>query len=442
MTGPSHLRDSLSFGHLWATDAMRAWFGESERTRAWLLIYAGIAAAQADIGAIPRTAAEHIAACCATARPSLASVSARTREAGHSTAGLVEWLRDAAGPEGARYVAVATTVQDVSDTWTALTLQRTGQLIERDLVAVVGRLRILATRYRDTPMMARTHGQPAVPITFGFKLAQWGAEFDRHLQRLRAGRARWESAQLGGSVGSLAYWGPDAPRLLEAFSRRIGLPAPVLPWGSARDCVAEFATCAGLVSATLAKVGNEIYQLQRPEIGELSEPVTSAQIGSVTMPHKRNPERCEHLVTLNTLVRSHVGALLAGMVSEHERDGRAWKVEWIALPDLCCEITRASSLARELLDGLDVHTERMQHNIDEQHQHAFSEQLVRSLAGRLGYSDAYASARATTGAARSGQLTALESSGAAAEGDESMGIDAAIASAVALTDRWLSGSTP
>ncbi len=362
----------------------------------------------------------------------------RTRESGHSTAGLVEWLRDEVGPETARYAAMATTVQDISDTWTALTLQRSTRFIERDLVVIGGLLRTLAARFRDTPMMARTHGQPAVPITFGFKLAQWGAEFDRHLHRLRAGRSRWESAQLGGSVGSLAYWGADGPRLLAAFSRRVGLPAPVLPWGSARDCVAEFATCAGLVAASLAKVGNEVYQLQRPEIGELGEAAGDAQIGSVTMPHKRNPELSEHLVTLNTLIRSHVGVLLAVAVSEHERDGRAWKAEWIALPDLCCEITRASSLAAELLSQLEVHPERMQKNIDAQHRRAFSEQLVRSLADRHGYATAYTLAQVRTRQVPDGQSGA---SGASRQ-DAGEPITSAIESAVAFTDRWLAEDAP
>ena len=420
MTGPSHLRDSRMFGHLWAEDEMRSWFGESTRIRTWLTVYAQIAAAQADIGAIPAAAADLITSRCAEMVVDVDAVAARGRETGHSTAGLVEWLRAAVGPDHAAYVAIATTVQDVTDNWTALTLQRAGTLIDDDLQAMLTRLRALAARHRDTPMLGRTHGQPAVPITFGFKLAQWGAQLERHRQRLQAGRPRWECAQLGGSVGSLAYWGADAPRLLAAFSRRIGLAEPVFAWGSARDCIAEFATCAGLLSATLAQVGNEIYQLQRPEIGELAEPVTGRQIGSVTMPHKRNPERSEHLVSLDTLIRSHMTVLVAGCASEHERDGRAWKVEWIALPDLCCETTRATSLARELLDGLEVDIDRMQLNIERQQGRVFTEQRIRATAGQLGFPDAYAAAR-------------TESGGGGGPAD----LAAATVSALALTERWL-----
>ena len=432
MTGPSHLRDSAIFGHLWATSEMRDWFAEPAQLHEWLRIYAAIAAAQADLGTIPRTAADRLAE--VAGQPvDLPAVAARTRETGHSTAGLIEWLREVSGPAAAPYAGVATAVQDISDTWTALTLQRAGDLLDRDLRAIAARLRAVARQHRRTAMLARTHGQPAVPITAGFKAAQWGAEVERHLHRLGQGRLRWESAPIGGSVGSLAYWGEDAPRMLGAFANRVGLSAPVLPWGSSRDRVAEFASWATLVSATLAKIGNEVYQLQRPELGELGEPATAAQIGSVTMPHKRNPERSEHLVTLNTLVRASAEIVIAGAVTEHERDGRVWKAEWVALPDLCCALTRASSLARELLDGVEIHVERMRDNIETRGRDALSEQRVRSLASRIGYPDAYRATRAASSAPDAAGGDPGRRAGLAADA----ALEAAVAGAVAFTDRWL-----
>ena len=432
MTGPSHLRDSAIFGHLWATSDMREWFAEPAQLHQWLRIYAAIAAAQADLGAIPRAAADRLAE--VAGQPvDLPAVAARTRETGHSTAGLVEWLREVSGPDVGPYIAVATAVQDVSDTWTALTLQRVGDLLDRDLRAIAARLRVLARQHRRTAMLARTHGQPAVPITAGFKVAQWGAEMERQLHRLGQGRLRWESAPIGGSVGSLAYWGEDAPRLLAAFAHRVGLSAPALPWGSSRDRVAEFASWATLVSATLAKIGNEVYQLQRPELGELGEASTAVQIGSVTMPHKRNPERSEHLVTLNTLVRASAEVVITGAVTEHERDGRVWKAEWIALPDLCCALTRASSLARELLDGIEIRAERMRENIEARSLDALSEQRVRALAGQIGYPDAYRATRAGSAAAGADRDEPDHRAGLASDAT----LESAVASAVALTDRWL-----
>lgn len=442
MSAPTHLRDSTMYGHLWITDPMREWFAEPARVRTWLRIYAGIAAAQADMGAIPRSAARSIAEV-AEQPVDIPAVGGRTRATGHSTAGLVEWLRSACGPATAPYVAVATTVQDVTDTWTALTMGRVADLVDADLGTMVRDLRELAGRHRVDPMVARTHGQPAVPMTVGFKLAQWGAELERHLERLRQGRRRWMSAPLGGSVGSLAYWGRDAPRLLDAFARRMDLPAPLLPWGSARDRVAEFGSWAALVAATLARIGNEVYQLQRPEIGEMREYSPASQVGSVTMPHKHNPEGSEHLVTLNTLVRAYAEVLLAGAVGEHERDGRSWKAEWIALPDLCCAFTRASSLATQLVASVEIDTERMRANVDSRGVDLLSEQRVRSLAADVGFPEAYRTIRAGDDPG----TPVPEGSSPFRGSDPPSATGHAVAafsvrSAVALTDRWLGQSRP
>ena len=404
MADSSHLRDSLIYGPNWAVEPVRSWFTEPRRVACWLGILAAVAQAQADIGAIPRAAADHIEQACAHAGLDLDAVAERSHATGHSTAGLLAAVRDRVGDEHARYVGLATTVQDIADTWTALSIKLTAQCLEADLRRLLAILRQSAQAHRDTVMLGRTHGQPGAPITFGFKQAQWGEELARSLRRLEEGRPRWETAQLGGSVGSLAYWGSGAPALLSAFARRVDLAVPVLPWASARDCVAEFGLFAALLGATLAKIGNEIYQLQRPEIGELGEAVTEAQIGSVTMPQKRNPERSEQLVTLGRLLRSYATVLLEGVVTEHERDGRAWKAEWVALPDLCCAVTRASALGVELLDSLEVHPGRMRANAGGRGGLALSEQAVRLLEPSLGLPGAYTAVRQAAQATEAGQF--------------------------------------
>jgi adenylosuccinate lyase len=303
-------------------------------------------------------------------------------------------------------------------------------------------------------MLGRTHGQPGAPITFGFKQAQWGAELRRHQSRLADGRPRWETAQLGGSVGALTFWGADAPALLAAFAGRVGLRVPVLPWGSARDCVAEFGQFTALVGATLAKIGNEIYQLQRPEIGELGEPATGEQIGSVTMPHKRNPERSEQLVTLGRLLRAHASVLLDCAVTEHERDGRGWKAEWVALPDACCAVTCASALCVDLLAGLEVHADRMRANVEAAGGLALSEHAVRVLEPALGLPAAYAAVRRASAATRSGEFARLADALTAEFGEDVPGpgggarlgqLDdpqAAAASATAFADEWVRAASP
>jgi adenylosuccinate lyase len=155
-------------------------------------------------------------------------------------------------------------------------------------------------------------------------------------------------------------------------------------WTTSRDRLAEFTTLLALVSGTLARIGNEVYQLQRPEIGELREATRPGAVGSITMPHKRNPETAEHLVTLWRLVRAAAGTTLEGMVQEHERDGRGWKAEWVAFPEACLLTMTALDLAKPLLEGLEVDETRMARNASAGGGFAASEALLAALAPRVG----------------------------------------------------------
>jgi len=286
--------------------------------------------------------------------------------------------------EAREWVYWGATVQDLTDTWTAQVLRASGDILARDLRRAELATLAMAERHRDTIMAGRTHGQPGLPITFGFKAAVWASELGRHLDRLAEGRARWEVVQLGGALGTMEFWGDASLPLLEAFAARLGLGVPDLPWITARDRVAEFVGLLAMVTATLAKVGNEVYQLQRPEIGELSEPFTSGQVGSITMPHKRNPELSEHLATLARLVRAQAGLAVEGMVHDHERDGRAWKTEWVLIPEACLLTGAALGLAVRLLEGLQVHADRMRANLDARGGYLASEPVMRALAAQVG----------------------------------------------------------
>jgi adenylosuccinate lyase len=153
--------------------------------------------------------------------------------------------------------------------------------------------------------------------------------------------------------------------------------------------VAEFIWLLAAIAATVGKIGNEVYQLQRPEIGELRETMTPGTVGSITMPHKRNPEISEHLVTLSRVVRAQAGLALESMVTEHERDGRAWKTEWLVVPETAMAFGACVAAGARMLDGLSVDAARMRHNIDAQHGYLLSEPVMRSLADRIGKHTAY-----------------------------------------------------
>jgi adenylosuccinate lyase len=439
----AHPADSAVFGHLWTTPEASALFSDEGRIQAWLGILATLAQAQADVGLVPPTAAAAIQAHADVSRLDLDLIAEQTRATGHSTMGLIRALREALPEQAREWVYYGATVQDLSDTWFALVFRALGDIAERDVTRMRDRALDLAAEYRDTPMCGRTHGQPGLPITFGFKASVWAAELDRHLERLRHGRDRWERVQLGGAVGTMEFWGSRALDLLEAFAARLDLGVPEIPWLTSRDGVAEFIWLLAAISATVGKIGNEVYQLQRPEIGELLESITEGTVGSITMPHKRNPEISEHLVTLARVIRAQAQLALEGMVTEHERDGRAWKTEWLVLPETgMCFAACVGSGAR-MLDGLRVDAGRMLRNIGQHHGYLLSEPVMRALAGRVGKHSAHevVYAAAMNGLDRDQDFrTALRADPRLdaipdTELDELLQVEAALGSCAAFTDR-------
>jgi len=350
----SRITDSLGYAHLWGTAEVRAVFDERARIQGWLDVIAALARAQAAEGLIPDEAAEEITAHARVELLDLAAVAELTRSTGHSTLGLIRAFQRVLPPVAAEHVYAHATVQDVTDTWTSLAVRAVGGIVWRDLRRLEELCLGLAAAHRGTPMIGRTHGQHGAPITFGFKAAGWADELRRHLDRLREGAPRWLVGQYGGGVGTLTGLGPSGLAVRARLCAELGLDEPAISWLSSRDRVAEFGHVLTLVTGTLARIGGEVYELSRPEIGELGESQSGDVVGSITMPHKHNPEVSEHLDTLARLSRAASGVLTEGTVAAHERDGRAWKAEWVALPEVCLLTGAATALGIRLLEGLRV----------------------------------------------------------------------------------------
>jgi adenylosuccinate lyase len=380
----ARLTDSRQYAHLFGTPEMARIFDEPARLQSWLDILSALAAAQARLGIIPAESAALIAQHADATRLDVELVAEQTRLTSHSTLGLISALQRVLPASAREHVYVGATVQDVTDTWFALVMRRAGGLVWRDLRAIEDSLLGLAERHRDTPMVGRTHGQPGAPISFGFKVASWADEVRRHLDRLAQARPRWLVGQLAGAVGVLGFFEPDGLQLRQEFCAELGLADPGISWLTARDRIAEFGGVLALVCGTLARIGNEVYELARPEIAELREPTTPDAVSSITMPHKRNPEASEHLDTLARLVRAQSGVLLEGTVAAHERDGRAWKAEWVALPEVCLLSGVALQTARRLLDGLVVDSSAMLANLGRFGDLPSSERILAGLSRRLG----------------------------------------------------------
>ena len=386
---PTHMIDSLIYRRAWGSDEMRAIFDDVPRTQAWLDIIVALAQAQADVGLIPAEAAEEIARIARVENLDMDELRRGYEQTGHSTMGLIRVLQKACRGDAGEYVYYGATVQDITDTWTMLALRQVWDIVFRDLREIEGILLDLAQEHRDTLMVGRTHGQAGLPITFGFKVAVWIREIRRHIQRLKEIRPRLSVGQLSGGVGSLSSFGDVGFELQERFFQRLGLQAPAIAWDTARDTLAEFLNLLSLIAGTFDKIGHEVYNLQRPELGEVREGFVPGVVGSITMPHKRNPEIAEHLGALSRLIRHHAGALTESLVHDHERDGRSWKLEWGAIPPACVMMGALLRLARTMVSHLEVDAEGMRRNLEATQGYILSEGVMLALARKIGKQTAH-----------------------------------------------------
>lgn len=303
--------------------------------------------------------------------------------------GLIRELKRLSQGVAGEWIYYGATVQDITDTATAIALRKVWQIAFRDLRQIEADLLALAVTHRDTLMVGRTHGQAGLPITFGYKVAVWVAEIRRHLERLKDVAGRMGEGQLAGGVGSLSSFGALAFDLQASFLARLGLRPPLISWISARDTPAEFIGLLALIAATFDKIGQEVYNLQRPEIGEVREGFVPGTVGSITMPHKRNPEIAEHLGTLARLIRHQSECLTESLVHDHERDGRSWKVEWAVIGPTCGMMGALLRLSATMCAHLQVDSARMAANLEATQGYILSEGVMLRLAAHTGKQTAH-----------------------------------------------------
>jgi adenylosuccinate lyase len=386
---PTHIIDSLIYGDAWSTEEMRAIFDDTPRTQGWLDVIAALAEAQAELDIIPAEVVPEIRRVCNVELLDMAALKRGYHETSHSTLGLIRELKKLCQGEAGEWVYYGATVQDITDTWTSLALLKVWAIVFRDLKEIEAILLALAHKHRRTPMPGRTHGQPGLPITFGFKVAIWVREIRRHLERLKDARKRMGEGQLCGGVGSASSYGKKDFELQERFCARLGLRAPDISWISTRDSQYEFINLLAMITATFDKIGHEIYTLQRPELGEVREGFTPGTVGSITMPHKRNPEISEHLGSLARLVRHNAACLAENLVHDHERDARSWKSEWGLIGPTCAMAGAVLRLSQQMCANLEVDEKRMMANLESSRGFVLSEGVMLALAQKVGKQTAH-----------------------------------------------------
>jgi adenylosuccinate lyase len=353
-------------------DMGRIW-SEENRFRTWLTVEVAATETLAEAGLVPKDAARAIRE---RADFNLERIQEIEAEVRHDVIAFTTAVAEIVGPQ-ARWFHYGLTSNDVVDTAQALLIQQASAIIAEDLQRLGDALERRAWEYKDTPMVGRTHGVHAEPITFGFKLANWYAEVQRDIARFERAAADMRVGKFSGAVGTFAHLSPE---LEEKICGRLGLEAaPVSSQVIQRDRHAAYMSTLAVIACTLDKIATEIRHLQRTEVREAEEYFSEKQKGSSAMPHKRNPVTCEQISGLARVVRSNTQAAYENVALWHERDISHSSVERIILPDSTTLLDYMLNKTTNLIETMFIYPERMLANLESTGGLVFSGQLLLDL---------------------------------------------------------------
>lgn len=383
------LIDSFLFKNSYGTEEMRQIFNDKSRIQAWLDVEAALARAQAKLNIIPKDAAKEINVKAKAENIDLNKMKDIYEKTGHPIVPLVTLLKKICVKNYGEYIHWGATTQDIMDTGNILQIKKGIRVLENNLEEIKEICLNLARKHKNTLQAGRTHGQQAVPITFGYKVAVWVEEIKRHLVRIKQCKPRLLVLEFSGAAGTLATIDVNKGfELQEILSKELGLNILPVPWHSSRDNLAEILSILAMIAATIAKIANEIVVLQSTEISEL-EQEQEGRIGSSTMPHKRNPMQFEHVVALYRYIRANANTMIEIMVGEHERDWRTWGAEMKIIEESFVIIGAAMQILKDELSRLKVNKERMKENLKILKGLVMSECVMMRLAQSVGRQTAH-----------------------------------------------------
>ncbi len=350
----------------------RIW-SEENRFRTWLKVEIAATETLAEAKIVPKQAAKAIRELADFRLERIQEVEAEVR---HDVIAFTTAVADFVGPES-RWFHYGLTSNDVVDTAQALLIRQASEIIAGDLRQLADVLKRRAWEFKDTPMIGRTHGIHAEPITFGFKLANWYSEVQRDIERFDRAAEDMRVGKFSGAVGTFAHLSPE---LEEKMCARLGLKAAAISSQVIqRDRHAHYLATLAVIACTLDKIATEIRHLQRTEVREAEEYFSEKQKGSSAMPHKRNPVTCEQISGLARVVRSNAQAGFENVALWHERDISHSSVERVILPDSTTLADYLLAKTANLLDTMFIYPERMKANLESTGGLVFSGQLLLDL---------------------------------------------------------------
>ena len=400
--------DSKIFGPLFSDEEIAGLFDDEAFLRNMLAVEGALARVESSLGIIPFSAGERISDVCKTVEMDPQLIGRGTRRDGVPVISLVKALRDAVGKEAAPYVHWGATTQDIVDTATVLQTRSALQIMERRLDLLIERQAELADRHRATVMAGRTHGQQALPISFGFKVAGWLAPLLRHRKRIAEQHSRLLQLQFGGAAGTLAALSDKGLAVMRGLSQELSLQRPVMPWHSQRDCFGEFAGWLSMLSASLAKMAQDIILLAQNEVGEVAESGGGDRGGSSSMPQKQNPIVSELIIAAARTNASLLSAIHNAMIQEHERATHGWQVEWLTFSQMILLTGGALKNALFLAENIKINESAMRENIDRANYLVLAEAAVQALSAEMPRTEAHARVKDACTVAVSKDLSLIE----------------------------------
>jgi 3-carboxy-cis,cis-muconate cycloisomerase len=359
------------------------------RWQAWLDVEAALAKAEAELGMIPAAAAEEIVSKCDLTLFDRERLTEGFTRTAHTLVPLVWELARICEGDAGNYVHWGATTQNITQTGDLLQLRKVHRVFLRQIAAILRPLADLAERSKDMALPGRTHGQHAVPATYGLKVAIWIDEFARHVDRLRECEPRVFQALLGGAAGTVASFGEEGLEVQARMARHLNMTAMAVPARSIMDHLAEHIMLLALLAASCGKFANEIYTGMKQEFGEVEEPISPGTVGSSTMPQKRNPHMSQDIMAYAAQIRTMVPLALETVMTEHEANRQTSLMIRHAQNQVCGLLGDTLERVRILAEGLVLKPERMRANLDLTEGLIMAEPIMLALGEHVGRQEAH-----------------------------------------------------
>ena len=359
-------------------------FSREQLFQAYLDVEVALAKAQAKQNIIPEAAAHTISQMAQISNLNMDNINQSLDKTGHPLVPLIWELDRVCGPDAGGYIHWGATTQNITQTGKLLLVKQFHQLFLEKILKLLSVLSELALNTKNYALPGRTHGQHAVPATFGYKVAVWIDEIIRHYYRFKNCEDRVFVTMLGGGAGTMASVGMEGLETQKLMAEELGFTSMSMPARTIGDHLTEYILNLAMFAATSSKMAREIYTLMKQEFGEVEEPVPDGAVGSSTMPQKRNPRNCQDIVAWAAELRTMVPMSLEAMQTEHEADKTTSMMINVAI-DRSCELAdKIVSSSIYIFTDLKVFPDRMRKNLDLSGGLIMSEQIMLELGKKLG----------------------------------------------------------